>query len=411
MYDTIRYHVIPPAFVVFFTGVVQYLAWSGRGASVDFSALWGNEFAWRFLGVSFAWAYVSLLVPSRKCKGPVTDFGQVPEYQDNGTLYYWATLVTFVLYNFFVDKDLSLKIYDNFPQILGALNTCALLLCVVLLIKGRLSPDVREKTVMKKFPIAYEFYSGKELHPRLLGVDVKQFTNCRFGMVAWQIFILAFFFAGIKREGFNYGFAVNVLLQSIYVAKFWWWESGYFWTLDVALDRAGYYLCWGCLVWVPVLYTFSSYFMVAHPPLTSPLISLLIFFVGLSAVIINYAVDREKEIFRKTGGECEIRGEPAKYIDVEYVDEKKRLRKSKLLISGFWGTLRHLNYNFEILAAFSWSCVGWHHGLAPFYYVVFLTGLLVHRVFRDEEKCRRKYGKYWEKYCSIVRYRMIPYVF
>ena len=32
--------------------------------------------------------------------------------------------------------------------------------------------------------------------------------------------------------------------------KFFYWETGYFNTLDITLDRAGYYLCWGCLCWV-----------------------------------------------------------------------------------------------------------------------------------------------------------------
>lgn len=30
------------------------------------------------------------------------------------------------------------------------------------------------------------------------------------------------------------------------------WETGYLSTIDIMHDRAGYYICWGCLVWVPV---------------------------------------------------------------------------------------------------------------------------------------------------------------
>jgi 7-dehydrocholesterol reductase len=147
-------------------------------------ALWGNSFSWKFVGVWFGWAYLSLIIPSAQTKGPVTDFGQVPVYQDNGVLYYWASVVAFTVYNFAVDPGISVKIYDNFPYILGCLNASAMLLCAFLLIKGRYFPDVREKVVTKRFPIAYEFYSGKELHPKLFGVDVKQLTNCRIGMIS-----------------------------------------------------------------------------------------------------------------------------------------------------------------------------------------------------------------------------------
>jgi 7-dehydrocholesterol reductase len=109
----------------------------------------------------------------------------------------------------------------------------------------------------------FEFYRGMELHPRLLGVDVKQWTNCRVGMMIWQIFIVAFLIAG-GRQGISPGHVTNVLLQTIYIAKFFWWETGYFNTLDITLDRAGYYICWGCLVWVPAFYTYSSYYLVAN---------------------------------------------------------------------------------------------------------------------------------------------------
>lgn len=32
------------------------------------------------------------------------------------------------------------------------------------------------------------------------------------------------------------------------------------------------------------------------------------------------------------------------------------------------------------------------------------------RAFRDDERCRAKYGKYWAKYSTLVPYKMIPYV-
>ena len=35
--------------------------------------------------------------------------------------------------------------------------------------------------------------------------------------------------------------------------------------MDIQHDRAGYYICWGCLVWLPCIYTSQSYYMVMHP--------------------------------------------------------------------------------------------------------------------------------------------------
>ena len=81
-----------------------------------------------------------------------------------------------------------------------------------------------------------------------------------------------------------------------------------------------------------------------------------------------------------------------------------------MLLSGFWGLARHMNYVFEIMLATCWSLPAAHYGVVPFAYVIFLTILLVHRTFRDEEKCSAKYGDGWKQYCQIVPYRFIPYI-
>lgn len=131
---------------------------------------------------------------------------------------------------------------------------------------------------------------------------------------------------------------------------------------------------------------------------------------GLASIFMNYRVDYEKQIFRESDGRCNLWGRPARFLLVQ-VQSAKNDRQSKLLLSGCWGIARHLNYVFEIMAACLWCAPGFGHGVWPFLYAIFLTGLLIHRVFRDEEKCQQKYGSYWAKYCQLVPYRMIPYVF
>ena len=77
-----------------------------------------------------------------------------------------------------------------------------------------------------------------------------------------------------------------------------------------------------------------------------------------------------------------------------------------------------MNYVFELMLALSWSLpsLGNNAGtslarISPFFYFFFLLILLVHRTFRDEEKCSEKYGEGYQKYCQEVKYRMIPFVF
>ena len=41
-------------------------------------------------------------------------------------------------------------------------------------------------------------FLGVELHPRVLGVDVKQWTNCRVGMLGWALLTIVYFVAGLQ---------------------------------------------------------------------------------------------------------------------------------------------------------------------------------------------------------------------
>ncbi|XP_066999066.2 uncharacterized protein [Anabrus simplex] len=414
-YQVLHYHVVPPLFIVVFTGAVQYLALVGHGdtditITLAASKALGNAFAWGVVAVFVSWAILWLKLPSRQVEGPPTLFGYKPQYQGNGVMYYWVSLVAFFTVQA-VYPSLCTSLWDNMPELLGALNITALLLCGWLLYKGKRRPE-HPGDRMPPYPLPYEFYRGMELHPHILGVDVKQLTNCRLGMMGWQLLIIAFYVAGVERHGFNAATLVNLLLQSVYVAKFFWWEAGYFNTLDIILDRAGYYICWGCLVWVPCFYTYSSYYLVAHPPVMGTVPALLTGLLGLAAILLNYRVDYEKQLFRRApNGQCSLWGRPARFLVAPYRDASGNTRQAKLLASGCWGVARHLNYTFEMLAALAWCMPGFGLGLWPFLYFFFLVTLLVHRTFRDEAKCAQKYGENWQVYCQQVRYRLIPYIF
>ena len=42
---------------------------------------------------------------------------------------------------------------------------------------------------------------------------------------------------------------------------------------------------------------------------------------------------------------------------------------------------------------------------------LWLFCLLTHRAWRDEQRCRQKYGKLWDEYCRKARFRMIPFLY
>ena len=68
--------------------------------------------------------------------------------------------------------------------------------------------------------------------------------------------------------------------------------------MDIAHDRAGYYLCWGCLVWVPAIYTSPALFLVEHPVRWGPAGAAAIALTGIAAIYINYDSDRQRQARR-----------------------------------------------------------------------------------------------------------------
>ena len=79
--------------------------------------------------------------------------------------------------------------------------------------------------------------------------------------------------------------------------------------------------------------------------------------------------------------------------------------------TGWWGIARHINYTADWLMGLSWClCCGLGH-IVPFFYAIYFGVLLVHRDLRDGEACEHKYGQDWKRYCQIVKYRLIPYIY
>jgi 7-dehydrocholesterol reductase len=372
------------------------------------SRFFGTAVAWKIIGV-FAVLQLLLMrvLPGRKYNGTITPKGNVPEYVDNGLASY---LVTFALY--FV-CSVVLKwfspgiVYYHFGDILGALNFTALLFCLILYFKGRFFPSSSDHSHTGNF--VFDYYWGTELFPRILGWDVKQFTNCRFGMTGWSISVVSFAFAQKELFGSaDWSIIISAALLWIYLLKFFIWEEGYMKSMDIQVDRAGYYICWGCLVWVPAVYTSPMLFMVNHPVGLSVVAALIVFLLGLASIWINYWADYQRQTVRATNGETTIWGATPKLILAEYSTETGERKTNLLLASGFWGISRHFHYVPELLAAFFWSCATGFSYFSPFFYVIFLTILLTHRAFRDDTKCRNKYGKYWDEYCKLVPYKIIP---
>ncbi|MEI8125191.1 MAG: 7-dehydrocholesterol reductase [Parachlamydiaceae bacterium] len=369
----------------------------------------GTKSAWMIIGV-FAVFELALmkLLPGKPFYGPVTPAGNVPIYKANGVAAYTVTLATFCICSFGLNLFSPTIIYDNFGGILGALNIFSLAFCFFLLIKGHVAPSSSDSGTSGN--ALFDYYWGMELYPRIFGWDVKMFTNCRFGMMSWPLIIISFAAKQSENGVLSDAMVVAVGLQLLYISKFFLWETGYLRSMDIMHDRAGFYICWGCLVWVPGIYTSPILYLVNHPNNLGLPLAFAIFLLGGICIMINYLADRQRQMVRATNGNCKVWGKKPMTIVGNYVTKDGENKVNLLLTSGWWGIARHFHYIPEISAAFFWTVPALFSNVLPYFYVFYLTLLLVNRAFRDDQRCTEKYGDDWQVYCQNVPYKLVPYV-
>ncbi|KAK3942338.1 delta(14)-sterol reductase [Diplogelasinospora grovesii] len=285
----------------------------------------------------------------------------------------------------------------------------------------------------------YDWFIGRELNPRVtlpfIGeVDIKEWMEIRPGLLGWILFNCAF----VAKQYRNYGYVTDsiifvTVIQAIYVLDAQYMEPAILTTIDITTDGFGCMLAFGDLVWVPFLYSMQTRYLAIHPQTLGP--------VGLTVVgavlVTGYSIFRlsnsQKNTFRTNPNDPSV-------AHLKYIETKTG---SRLLISGWWGIARHINYLGDWLQAWPYSlptgmagyvilsagtnapgaikmldgrevvqgeAKGWGM-IFTYFYVVYFAFLLIHRDGRDDEKCSRKYGEDWEKYKKIVRWRILPGVY
>src|SRR3990167_3306540 len=370
---------------------------------------WGSATAWAVISC-FVVVEITLmcLLPGNTVYGPISPKGNVPVYKSNGILAFFITIMGFCIATFWLRLFPATILYDNLGFILGALNVFSLVFCVLLYIKGRYFPSSTDASTSKN--ILFDYYWGTELYPMVFGWSVKKFITCRFGMMSWGLLLISYAAKQEALGGLANSMVISVALQLLYITKFFIWENGYLRSLDIMHDRAGFYICWGCMVWVPCIYTSPTMYLVLHPVHLSYWWATIIASIGVVSIIINYLADQQRLLTRATDGGCEIWGKKPITLWANYKTKTGDAKQSLLLASGWWGIARHFHYVPELAGTFFWSVPALFTNFAPYFYVCFLTILLLDRAFRDDKRCAKKYGQDWAKYCELVPYKIVPFL-
>ncbi|XP_071964912.1 7-dehydrocholesterol reductase-like [Antedon mediterranea] len=344
--------------------------------------------------------------------GAVTPAGHQLKYNVNG-LQSWTITITLWILNGVYFKWFSPSIIvSNWGQLFWVANILGYSLSVFVMIKAHLFPTHAQD---RKFSssIFYDFLMGIELNPRIGKMfDLKLFVNGRIGMMSWSVINISYAWKQYEVHGFvtNSMILVNVL-HGLYVIDFFWNEAWYLRTIDIQHDHFGFYLCWGIFVWLPWTYTLQGFYLVHHPTLLSTPVFFGVLLLGIVSYSIFRAVNHQKDLFRRTNGNCKIWGKSPEFIECDYYSGDGKKRRSRLLLSGWWGVARHMNYTGDLFQSLAFCLATGVSHILPYFYFTFISILLFCRCYRDEDSCKLKYGKNWDKYCNRVPYRLVPGVY
>ncbi|XP_037373497.1 delta(14)-sterol reductase TM7SF2 [Talpa occidentalis] len=248
----------------------------------------------------------------------------------------------------------------------------------------------------------YDFFLGRELNPRIYSFDFKYFCELRPGLIGWVLINLALLIQEAELRG-SPSLAMWLVngFQLLYVGDALWHEESILTTMDITHDGFGFMLAFGNLAWVPFTYSLQAQFLLHHPqPLHLPM-AVVICLINALGYYIFRGANSQKNTFRKNPADPRV-------ADLETISTATGRR---LLVSGWWGMVRHPNYLGDLIMALAWSLPCGVSHLLPYFYLLYFTTLLVHREARDEGQCLRKYGLAWQEYCRRVPYRILPYVY
>lgn len=351
--------------------------------------------------------------------GQLTACGTVLKYNVNG---FRCWIVTYCLVGVSLLSNANLTqlglVYDLWISLFAAANIFGLCLTLVAYLKARWAPTHPDDCRWSS-SIWYDLFMGVEHNPRITNhFDFKLFFNGRAGIMAWALINICFAVRQHSLSNYvsNSMILINVL-QLGYILDFFWNEDWYLRTIDIAHDHFGFYLAWGDCVCLPWTYTLQAYYLVEHPIHLRSWTVVVISVLYASGYSIFRCANDQKNNFRKCAAEhkeCLIWGRVARSIDCDYFVSTKtgyEIKQSKLLISGFWGWARHFNYCGDLLIALSFCmCCGTQHVIA-YFYVIYMLVLLLCRIERDHTRLHKKYGAGWDRYCNVVKYKLLPYIY
>jgi protein-S-isoprenylcysteine O-methyltransferase Ste14 len=260
-------------------------------------------------------------------------------------------------------------------------------------------PPVKESLVA-------DIFLGRLENPQLWGgrIDAKMWLYL-VGAVLLELNILSFaaHHYMVYKDEASTGIFLSTALLTFFLIDYLTFEEVHLYTYDLFAERVGFKLGWGCIVFYPFFYSIALWTTVdlpnQHTPIWLLVLYALIFFAGWG---LSRGANLQKYHFKKNPNKVFLGITPGAITD----------GNKTLLINGFWGLSRHINYLGEILMATGIIlCVGHPFMLWPWLYPIYYVALLFPRQADDDKRCAAKYGALWDEYVKKVPYKIIPFIY
>jgi delta14-sterol reductase len=375
-------------------------------------SLLGDVVSWRAVRWLTIWfaiqSFLRAVLPGRRVRGYVQRDGQQLDYVLNGfaclvaTLLLGAVVVYFSsIYNddWFDFAALQPRTGD-LRTIVSTFQLASFLLVVLLGVKAH-----RSALGERSGSLLTDFFFGWEINPRIgsaVRSDIKFFLETH-ALIMWIAWDALFVWQQWSRDGsVSAALAITAFVQTIYVVHHFRDESFVLGVLDFTSENMGWMLTWGNIMFVGFMFTLPTLYASQNPSSLPWPLNVCIVSAALLGLYVFSTANHQKHQF-KTHPEQPIWGEAPRYMSTQ--------RGTKLLLSGWWGVARKINYSGDILLALCHGLPSGFDAVVPHIYFIYLTALLLHRAERDEALCKAKYGADWARYSAKVPYKFVPGIY
>lgn len=165
----------------------------------------------------------------------------------------------------------SLKLsalYDLYEELAVAAATISFALSIMLYLAScRKGAKLADASGTVGQSVAYDFFIGRELNPRIGPLDLKFFCELRPGLLGWVIINLGMLSKQREIQGYVSASMIMVnVFQGLYVWDGLFFERAILTTMDITTEGFGFMLAFGDLCWLPFTYSLQAHYLVTNDP-------------------------------------------------------------------------------------------------------------------------------------------------